>query len=289
VIDLHTHIWPHEPGTDLPSYDDLARACERAARAGVHQIAITEHCNRFEEIANVALPRWRRDDSPALRAAADRVWAAERGGRLDDYVELLTTAKSRGLPLLVGLEVDYLPGANEAIAGVLQAYPFDILLGSVHWIGSWLFDAYGDPDFGAEWDRRSADDVWNTYADAVIDLAQSGHVDVIAHVDVVKVAGYRPRDIAPFEARLADALAQTGVAVEVSSAGLRKPAAELYPSPTLLAALLQAGVELTTASDAHRPEHLGDRFEELYGALRELGVDVLTTFERRRRGRVPLD
>jgi len=288
MIDLHTHLWPHEPGTALPTYDDLARACEHARSVGVHQIAITEHCHRFEEIAEVALPLWRRDGSPSLQAAADRVWDAERGAHLDEYVALLTAAQDRGLPLLVGLEVDHLPGADEAISSILHGYPFDLLLGSVHWIGAWLFDAYGDPTFGSEWDRRPVEQVWDAYVDAVIELARSGRVDVLAHVDVIKVAGNRPSDVSAFEARLCSALAASDVAVEVSSAGLRKPADELYPSPRLLGLLHDAGVGLTTASDAHQPEQLGDRFDEVYASLRELGVEALTTFTRRQRQRVPL-
>jgi histidinol-phosphatase (PHP family) len=289
MIDLHTHLWPHEPGTVLPSYDQLARMCEFATGRGLRLIAITEHCNRFEEVANVALPLWRHDESPVLEAAADRVWAAERGAHLDDYVTLLSTAQDRGLPLLVGLEVDHLPGANEAISELLKAYPFDVLLGSVHWLGAWLFDAYGDDDFAVEWDRRPIDDVWDTYIDAVIEMAWSGTVDVIAHVDVIKVVGHWPLDLAAREGRLCAALAASGVAVELSSAGLRKPASELYPSPTLLRMLREAGVPLTTASDAHQPEHLGYRFGEVYSSLRDLDVTTLSSFTRRHQERHPLD
>ena len=289
MIDLHTHLWPHDPGTPMPSYDDLARRCDYACSVGLQQIAITEHCNRFEEIAAAVLPLWSRAGPPALRAAADHVWDAERGAHLDEYVDLLTTARDRGLPLLVGLEVDFLPGANEAIAEVLEDYPFDVLLGSVHWLGPWLFDAYGDPVFAAEWDRRPIDAVWESYADAVIALAESGSVDVIAHVDVVKVAGRRPRDVHAFDARLCDALAGSDVVVEVSSAGLRKPAAEIYPAPGLLGMLHDAGVPLTTASDAHRTDQLGHRFDELYASLRALGVDTLTTFSGRRPRSISID
>ena len=256
---------------------------------GVEQIAITEHCNRFEEIADVALDLWRRDGTPALRAAAEHVWEAERGAHLDDYVDLLVTAQDRGLPILVGLEVDYLPGATDAISEILNAYPFDVLLGSVHWIGPWLFDAYDNDVFAAEWKSRSVEHVWDAYVDALAELAQSGSVDVIAHIDVIKVAGCRPRDVAPFEARLCAAIAAGGVAVEVSSAGLRKPADELYPSPSLLRSLCEAGVGLTTASDAHRPEQLGDHFADVRAALRGLGVDTVTTFSRRVRQPAPLD
>jgi histidinol-phosphatase (PHP family) len=282
MIDLHTHLWTHAPGTPLPGYDELARYCDVAAGRGVQQIAITEHCNRFEEIATAALQLWRRDDTPLLRAAAEHVWAEERGAHLDEYVELLTNAQARGLPLLVGLEVDALPGADDAISEIVRAYPFDVLLGSVHWLGAWLFDAYGNPAFAAEWEHRAVDRVWDAYVDAVIDLARSGRVDVIAHVDVIKVAGNRPRDVTVFEDRLSSALAASGVAVEVSSAGLRKPADELYPSPRLLGLLHEAGVKLTTASDAHQVDQIGHRFDALYASLRRLGIEELTTFTRRR-------
>jgi histidinol-phosphatase (PHP family) len=288
VLDLHTHLWPHEPGTPLPTYDELARYCDHAAARGIERVAITEHSHRFEEIAAVALPRWERDGSPSLREATDRVWRVEGGARIDDYVAALESAQDRGVPILIGLEVDYLPGANEAIAALLQPYPFDVLLGSVHWLGAWLFDAYGDVDFGAEWQRRSLDAVWAQYADAIADLAQSGNVDVIAHLDVIKVAGHRPVDLAGFESRLCDALATSDVVVEVSSAGWRKPAGELYPSPTLLRRLHEAGTTFTTASDAHQVDQIGHRFVELYAELDALGVESIATFERRRRALVPV-
>ena len=278
VLDLHTHLWPHAPGTPMPSYDQLARACDFAATCGVEQIAITEHCNRFEEIAEVALPRWQRAGSPELRAAAEHVWASERGAHLDEYVELLTTAQARGLPVLVGLEVDHLPGANEAISEVLNGYPFDLLLGSVHWLGAWLFDAYGNPAFAVEWEQRPLDDIWTVYSEAVIELATSGRVDVLAHLDVVKVTGRRPESVAAFEARLCEGIAGAGVAVEVSSAGLRKPVNELYPSLRLLAMLHAAGVAFTTASDAHNIDQLGLDFDAVAASLDQIGVDTLTTF-----------
>ena len=281
MIDLHTHLWRHERGTNLPTYDELARACEYAASVGVEQLAITEHCHRFEEIAAVALPAWDRSGAPALADAAERVWREEGGAQLEPYVTLLTDAQERGLPVLVGLEVDHLPGTGEAVAEVLGPYPFDVLLGSVHWLGAWLFDAYGDPVFAAEWERRSVADVWDAYADAVIALAASGLIDVVAHVDVIKVAGHRPPDRRGWEARLASALAGCGVAVEVSSAGWRKPADEPYPSDSLLALLRDAGVPFTTASDAHQMDQIGDRFTDLRDVLTAAGIDTLTTFERR--------
>ncbi len=127
----------------------------------------------------------------------------ESGGDLDAYVAALVDAQDRGLPLLIGIEVDRIPGAIEPMAQLLDDYPFDVRLGSVHWLGSWLIDDYGNPSFAREWATRSTDDVWRQYIDAIDELAMSGMVDVLAHLDVVKVAGRRPDDVTAHEDRLA--------------------------------------------------------------------------------------
>ena len=82
--------------------------------------------------------------------------------------------------MLVGLEVDYLPGALDAMKAVVDEYPFDVLLGSVHWLDEWLFDAYDNEAFARRWAERDLDGVFSQYVDHVLDLAASGLVDVLA-------------------------------------------------------------------------------------------------------------
>ena len=169
------------------------------------------------------------------------------------------------------------------MSALLAEYPFDVLLGSVHWLDEWLFDAYGTPAFAAEWSRRDTDEVFAQYVDAVSDLARSGTVDVLAHVDVIKVAGHVPARLDEHEDRLANALAGADVAIELSSAGLRKPVGSTYPSAALLDRLLGAGLELVTASDAHQADQVGWGFDVLAAELDRRGVDTVATFSRRRR------
>lgn len=145
----------------------------------------------------------------------------------------------------------------------------------------------GNPAFAGQWDERDTSEVYRDYVDAVIDLAGSGMVDVLAHLDVIKVAGYRPPDLEAHEDRLADALAGAGVAVEVSSAGLRKPCEEIYPPPRLLGLLAEPGVGFTMASDAHEADRIGERHDVLPQALDQAGVTDLVTFDRRRAIPVP--
>jgi histidinol-phosphatase (PHP family) len=227
------------------------------------------------------LPEWRRPTTGAVAEATDHVLAVEGGADLDAYVAALLAGQNAGLPLLVGLEVDFLPGAMPAMAEVLGDYPFDVLLGSVHWLDEWLFDSYGTDAFAAQWQERDIDTVFARYVDSVLELAQTGMVDVLAHVDVIKVAGHHAPRLEEHEARLVAGLSEVDVIVEFSSAGLRKPVADTYPSSQLLDALLDVGIGLTTASDAHDVDQIGLGFEVLSGALDARGVDQLTTFRRR--------
>ena len=281
MLDFHLHVWPHEPGTPIPSFDLLASYCEAAAARGVTQIAITEHCHRFNRMVDEVLRHWERPVGGELAEATADILAEEAGGDLDAYVAALENAQHRGLPILIGLEVDHLPGANQAMAAVLDDYPFDILLGSVHWLDDWLFDAYGIETFARQWEERDTSQVYARYVDSVIELAQSGAVDVLAHLDVIKVAGYRPDDLQIHYDRLVSALAQTDVAIEFSSAGLRKPAKETYPSLPLLDQLLSAGLGLVTASDGHRLTEVGLGLDVLQAELDARNIDALTTFSRR--------
>jgi histidinol-phosphatase (PHP family) len=84
------------------------------------------------------------------------------------------------------------------------------------------------------------------------------------------------------------AMLDAGVAMEVSTAGLRKPVGELYPGPALLAMAVDAGLPLALSSDAHVPEQIGFRYEEAVAALRDAGVRELCVFERRERRMEPL-
>ncbi|MGH8987185.1 MAG: hypothetical protein ACRDXC_01115, partial [Acidimicrobiales bacterium] len=164
---------------------------------------------------------------------------------------------------------------------LLAGYPFDVLLGSVHWVGGWRFDDLDDALSMAEWSARDVDACWDAYAEAFAELASTRTCDVLAHPDLVKVSARRPEHPQEWWERLADAAAQSGMAAEVSSAGWRKPAGEQYPAEGLLARLAARGVPFTTASDAHHLSHVADRVAELSELLRATGVDRLTGFRRR--------
>ena len=267
----------------------LERYCERAAACGIDEIAITEHSHRFGRIQHEVMPHWERPPLGPMCEATNHVLEVEGGADLDAYVAVLQSAQEQGLPLLIGLEVDYLPGTTDAMASVLADYPFDVLLGSVHWLDDWLFDAYDNEVFGQAWHQRNIDEVFTQYIDAVLEVAGSGLVDVLAHIDVITVAGYRPDDLAAHYQRLVEGLAGCNVAIEYSSAGLRKPAATAYPSDDLFDLLAGTGMAFTTASDAHTADQIGYEFDQLRAGLTRRDVSHLAAFRRRQRTMVPVE
>jgi histidinol-phosphatase (PHP family) len=288
VLDYHLHLWPHTQREAEATVAQVAAYCEQAAEAGVAEIAVTEHLFRFTQARDLLWGFWEADPERALHAGMAAYWEHHAHVDLDDYVEVVEAVKAEGLPVVCGLEVDYYEGRMDQVAGLLDGYPFDVLLGSVHWLGAWRFDVLDDPRTMAEWDARQVDAVWDAYTRALEELAASGTCDVLAHPDLVKVAGRRPAAPDEWYDRIAEAARASGMAAELSSAGWRKPVGEEYPAPPLLRRFVDLGVPLTTASDAHARPEVADRAADLRGLLDSAGVTELSAFRRRTRHAVPV-
>ncbi len=248
----------------------IRRYADSARARGVHEIAVTEHVHRFAEARDWHSNPW---------------WREEATEDIDAYCDALVSAREAGIPVLVGIEMDWLPDRRDEIAAFLDGRPFDIVLGSVHWLADGAVD---HPDYLA-WETVDSEQVWSRYFDELVAAAESGLYDVLAHIDLPKVLGHVPSDSA--RARWPEVVARiaaSGVAIECSSAGLRKPAAELYPNPDLLAMCAAAGIAVTLASDAHRPADIAAGYPTAVAALRGVGYDHLTRFAGRRRSLTPI-
>ena len=266
-----------------PTLEHVAAYCEAATAAGVREVALTEHLFRFVQADDLLRGFWADEPDNALSASMARYWDDHAHADLDVYVECALAAKDAGLPVVLGLEVDFYRDRMDQVARLLAGYPFDVLLGSVHWLGTWRFDDLADDVSMAQWPARDVDRVWADYAAAMEELAASGTCDVQAHPDLVKVTGSQPRLPEECWDRIVEAAVSSGMAAEASSAGWRKPVAEAYPAPGLLERLARAGVPFTTASDAHRRAEVAFRVADLAALLKDAGVSTLRSF----RGRVP--
>ncbi len=167
------------------------------------------------------------------------------------------------------------PAARTGSPTSSTAREWDYVIGSVHFLREESidhpgWDVWADPSARPE-------RVWQRYFETMAEAARSGLYDVLAHPDLVKVWGReRPwpeGDLRRFYEPLAEAVADTGVTIEVSTAGLRKPVGELYPADDLLAMLLDAGATVALSSDAHVPGDVGAGYERALELLDRHGVD----------------
>jgi histidinol-phosphatase (PHP family) len=273
IVDYHMHLRGPAEGREGPiehTVEAVERFAEQAAERGVDEIGFTEHVYYFREFDRFV-------EHPYQRSRL--------GHELDAYCDAVVEGKRRGLPVKLGLELDWVPGRAGELAELLAPYPWDYLLGSVHVVDGEAVDM--EPGL---WARLAVEDVWSRYFEAVGELAASGLVDVLAHLDLVKIFGRRPAPsaVAAHHAAAAAAAGEAGVAVEVSTAGLRKPVGELYPAPDLLARCREDGARATLASDAHVAEDVGRDFPAALELLRTAGYETVTVFDGRRARQEPL-
>ena len=268
IVDYHMHLRDRHGDEAGGRYllERLERHVEQARRAGIDEIGISDHGYHFRQGEEL----W------------DLPWMQDRcGDDLDEYVSAVEEGKRRGLPVKLGLEVDFLPHRLDGLATLLEPYPWDYLLGSVHFVDGRSVDM--DPGF--------ADDAgWRAYFSALGDAAAAGLFDVLSHPDLVKFFGRRPAPDAVEELHeaAAGAIAAAGVCVEVSAAGLHKPVEEIYPDLALLRRCRALDVPITLASDAHVPEHVGRDIDRAVEHARAAGYETVTVFDGRRRRQEPL-
>lgn len=291
MSDYHLHLHPHRPMPDAPPMGTyppghIDRYVEVALSRGVTEVGFTEHLYRCVEAGPVLGRWWERDGDPRLMAEMEAWVASERNLSLARYVEVVLDAKARGLPVKLGLEVDFVPGTEDAVLELLSGIPFDYLVGSVHWIGAWNFMR---DTAAAEFARRGVRRAFEEYFALETTLAASGIVDVLAHADVIKRSGLRPDSgAADLYGPVVAAAVRSGTAVEVSSAGLRHHVAELFPAAAFLERFRAAGVPITLASDGHMPEDAGWGHDAVVRAARQAGYTTYLRFEARRRIETPL-
>jgi len=273
LTDYHLHLRADDREATAAEYFSSAnvdRYRAAADRRGITELGVSEHIYRFEQALEVwQHPFWQ-------RFACDDI---------DDYCGFVREQAD----LRLGIEADFIAGAEDKLANVLQARDFDYVVGSVHF----LRDGAVDMDDYSVWDSgRSAEDVWRRYFQTVAESARSGLFDIIAHPDLVKYWGERDRvpegDLRRYYEPAVEAIAESDVAVELSTAGLRKPAGELYPARAFLQMCIEAGVSVALSSDAHRPDDVGHGYEQALELLEQLGVGELSVFERRTRRLEPL-
>lgn len=238
---------------------------EAAVRLGLSEIAVTDHIPLYFLPGDDPLPEF-----------------AMAASELDEYVaevrELAREYRGR-IDVLLGIEADFVEGHEDELTSILERYEWDVVLGSVHWVaGDWIDSP------GAE--RRHEVDgtefLWKEYFRLLTRACGTGLFDVMTHFDLPKKFGnHCPRACEEAGEEAVKAAARSGVAIEVSSAGLRKKVAEEYPGPGLLQKLVEAGTPIVFSSDAHAPAEVGWGRDLVRGAAIRAGAKSHVSFRNR--------
>jgi histidinol-phosphatase (PHP family) len=186
-----------------------------------------------------------------------------------------------------GIEADYYEGCEQFLRDWLPAQGFDVVLGSVHYIGDWAFD---NPAARKGWDRIKRIDAWSRYFDLVARMARTRMYDVAAHLDLPKKFEHRipDADIRRLAAPALDEIAAAGMSIEVNTGGLRRPVREIYPSTMLLELARERDIPVCFGSDAHTAADVGADFGKALDCVRGIGYTETACYEKRERQMVAL-
>ncbi len=273
LTDYHLHLRPDSRSSTAEQFFTPANAeryRERATELGIAELGVSEHVYRF----SAALEIW---DHP--------FWRRYAHDDLDAYIEFVREETD----LKLGIEMDFVPGREDRIANVLDGRPWDYVVGSIHFLRDVSLD---DEDFSIWSTGESADKVWRRYFETLAESARSGLYDIIGHPDLVKVWGkgapVPDGDLRRYYDIAVEAFADSGVAVEFSTAGWRKPVGEQYPAVPYLEMLVDAGCPMALSSDAHTIDQIGFQYERALEVLEAAGIGEIAVFTGRERRMEPV-
>lgn len=254
MIDYHVHAIAH--GEFEYTRDWINQFIDRAFHNGVNEIGFCEH-DEFIDRVDLQL------------------------------FEELQKNKRQNITLKLGVELDYIPGNEPALAEFVKAIDYDYIIGSVHFIDGWGFD---HPDFKGGYEERNIDEIYGQYTDILMQMVASDHFDIVGHIDLVKIWGHRPlrKRILNYYDPVLKAIKYYGLAVEINSGGLRKPVGEIYPSSEIIERMFDYNIPITLGSDAHHPDQLGHGLPEAYRSARRAGYNRCIQFNHRDKLVVPL-
>ena len=273
LTDYHVHLRPDERDSTAERFftpGNAERYRETASDRGITELGVSEHVYRF----SAALEIW---DHP--------FWRRYASDDLDAYCGFVREETD----LRLGIEMDFVPGREDRIATLLGRRDWDYVVGSVHFLRDLAIDA---EDYSIWGSGESPERIWRRYFETLAESARSGLYDIISHPDLVKVWGRatpQPEgDLRRYYEPAVEAFAESGVAVEFSTAGWRKPVGEQYPSVPYLEMLVDAGCPIALSSDAHEVEQLGFEYERAVELLERVGVREIAVFDRRERRLEPV-
>jgi len=205
--------------------------------------------------------------------------------KLPEYVELILRLRKQfpEIEVRLGVELDYIPNREKQLTEIVTSYPFDYIIGSVHYMGEETVDL--GPGF---YIGKNISQIFENYFNLVCEAASTGLYDIMGHPDLVRIHRFRPdEDITHLYSMMASAFKIHDVAFELNTNGMNKPLHDFYPDKKYLTLFAQHGVAVCVNSDAHFPSRIGQYFDEAYDLLKMNGFHEMAVFKNRERYMIP--
>jgi len=250
--DYHTHPQGHRVQPYTPSL--LQPWADSARKSGLTDIAFTDHDRYHAGVDFHEIDRLR-EANPDLRIRA-------------------------------GIELDNDPIHSAAGREWIEKHwdRLDFVLGSVHFLDrdDQMFDSV--PNGATQFAGRDVDAIYADYFRRVREMAATGLIDCLAHVDLIKIHGHRPgAEIGAIVNETLDFVRNRNLAIELSTAGWRKPVNELYPGDRIIELAIEKGIPFTIASDAHSHAQLGENYARLAKKMATFGVSQTCIYKKHQR------
>jgi histidinol-phosphatase (PHP family) len=262
LVDYHTHtkLCKHAEGVA----EDYVR---KAIELGFDEVGCSDHSplpNGFDGESRMTLEDFTSSYRPMVSDVRERL--------------------GEKIKVRFGIEADYLAGTEEYMRKFLDENDFDFIIGSIHFLGDWGFDNIKNI---LRYKERDVHEVYVEYYETLKTAAASGMFDIVGHLDLVKVFGYRPdRGYDEILREAMKAIKENGLIVEINTAGLRKPVGEIYPSVKILEIIKEMKIPLTLGSDSHTPRDVGRDFDLAVDLVKNYGDGRITVFDKRQREEV---
>lgn len=227
---------------------------EKAKTSGIGTICFTDHVD-----LNI-------NDYGYNYYSADRFWRQfnEIKNNVDVPVEILA-----------GIEFGE-PHLYEKNLKELTKYPYDFVIGSIHWIGD-MFPCQKVKE------QYSAKEFYTLYWQEVLKTVQTGGFDALGHIDFPKryygEIYYEETVINEIFRNLFD----KDLVIEINTSSLRKGHAQTMPGKELLEIYkANGGKYVTIGSDAHVVEDIGADYTTAKSLLEEVGLQEVIYRQRKR-------
>ena len=236
---IHTSLCKH-------AYGEMEEYVQSAIEKGITEICFTDH---------IPLPGGQDSDHRM------------EPGDMEFYLEQIAAlnTKYREISVLTGIEADYMEGFEAYLEDFFSRYPFDLVILAIHFVeqwpgGQWVFDF--------EYTEDTIEQMYREYFGVMLKGVETGLFDIVGHFDMVKRPGFPVLETNPGDVEnVLDAIKKQNMSIEINTSGFRRSINQSYPAPEVLELAVGKGIPVVLSSDAHKPDHVGYRFDWMLNRL----------------------